>query len=187
MAGFLLSNFLKCLREMGFSYAEGGYHYCHSFYMRPAKPLSDLPDSPIKVDRFLGEPPNYRDMEMLLLARIPHFKLPPILSASEGDSCNLPRVVYVTFGRNGKTVSSILLDTGSGYTYISVNVLLPLGCLKSFNIDCDLKLLTLLGVCKSRIKEVSLKTDINARLFPVLVDETFGSGIPFRLTLLYSI
>lgn len=87
-----------------------------------AKPLlttykgREFPDFLFNVDTFPIDLPLQR-------ARIPHFKLPPILGASDEDSCALPRIVCVTFVRNGKTVSTIcLLVTGSSCTYIAGDV-----------------------------------------------------------------
>lgn len=58
--------------------------------------------------------------------------------------------------------------------YLSREVLLPLCCLESFSLDCDLRLSTLLGECEKWFKEVNLETDLGTGHvwpFPVLVDE----------------
>ena len=103
---------------------------------------------------------------------------------SVGYSRSLPPILLVTFTRGEKTVSAnCLLDTGSGRSYLSADVLRTMGSMESIGMDCQLRLSTLLGECEQRFREVNLEVDLgsgNALSSPILVANAMDLSV--RLT-----
>ena len=65
-----------------------------------------------------------------------------------GYSRSLPPILFVTFIRGKKSVAvNCLLDTGSGRSYLSAEVLRGLGSIETIGINCQIRLSTLLGEC----------------------------------------
>ena len=98
-----------------------------------------------------------------------------------GNFSSLPPVLCVTFGKDNNLVSAnCLLDTGSGQTYLSGKVLERLGPLESIELDCELKLTTILGDCDRHFREVMLETSVGSHCLlslPVLVHEDIDISV----------
>ena len=76
-----------------------------------------------------------------------------------------------------------ILDTGSGRTYLSGDILHSLSSLGSDGLDCHLKLTTLLGECEREFREVVLDVDLgsgHAGHFPVLVANTLDLSLRLK-------
>lgn len=58
------------------------------------------------------------------------------------------------------TAINCLLYTGSVWSYLSSEVLMPLGTLESVGLDCDFSLSTILGDCDKCFKTIFLETDV---------------------------
>ena len=74
---------------------------------------------------------------------------------------SLPSIFFVTFIRGKKSVAvNCLLDTGSGRSYLSAQVLRGWGSIETISINCQIRLSTLLGECDQTFKEVTLEIDL---------------------------
>ncbi|CAE1165830.1 unnamed protein product [Acanthosepion pharaonis] len=82
---------------------------------------------------------------------------------SAGYSRSLPPILLVTFFNGEKMVSvNCLLDTGSGRSYLSADVLRDLGSVETVGVSCRLRLFTLLGECDRNFTEVVLGVDLGS-------------------------
>ena len=78
-----------------------------------------------------------------------------------GYSRSLPPILFVTFIKGKKSVAvNCLLDTGSGRSYLSAEVLRGLGSIETIGMNCQIRLSTLLGECDLTFKEVALEIDL---------------------------
>ena len=81
----------------------------------------------------------------------------------------------MTFISGKKSVAvNCLLDTGSGRSYLSAEVLRGLGSIETIGMNCQIRLSTLLGECDQTFKEVALEIDLgcgNSVTSHVLVTE----------------
>lgn len=92
--------------------------------------------------------------------------------------------ICVTFGWEGRTVSvNCLLDTGSGWIYLSEDVLQSLGPIDSVRLNCYLRLTTLVGECDQRFKEVVLDVDLRSGS----TQHSLWSAHPWWICLIYAL
>ena len=67
----------------------------------------------------------------------------------------------MTFIRAKKSVAvNCLLDTGSGRSYLSAEVLRGWGSIETIGMNCQIRISTLLGECDQTFKEVALEIDL---------------------------
>ena len=101
-----------------------------------------------------------------------------------GYSRSLPPILFVTFIRRKKSVTvNCLLDTRSGRSYLSAEMLRGLGSIETIGMNCQVRLSTLLGKCDQTFKEVALEIDLgcgNPVTSHVLVAESIDLSV--RLT-----
>ena len=101
-----------------------------------------------------------------------------------GYSRSLPPILFVTFFRGKKSVAvNCLLDTGSGRSYLSAEVLRVWGSIETIGMNCQIRLSTLLGECDQTFKEMALGIDLgcgNPVTSHVLVAESIDLSV--RLT-----
>ncbi|CAE1269627.1 unnamed protein product [Acanthosepion pharaonis] len=82
---------------------------------------------------------------------------------SAGYSRSLPPSYWSLFSMEKKMVSvNCLLDTGSGRSYLSADVLRDLGSVETVGVSCRLRLFTLLGECDRNFTEVVLGVDLGS-------------------------
>ncbi|CAE1330246.1 unnamed protein product [Acanthosepion pharaonis] len=82
---------------------------------------------------------------------------------SAGYSVSCPPSYWSLFFNGEKMVSvNCLLDTGSGRSYLSADVLRDLGSVETVGVSCRLRLFTLLGECDRNFTEVVLGVDLGS-------------------------
>lgn len=99
-----------------------------------------------------------------------------VFRTNVGSSTNLSPVLHVRFDRNSERVSdNRLLDTGSGLTYLSREVLKSLSTLELVGLDCNFSLSSLL-------QEIVLDTDAvnRSHSLPVLFDKNIDFSVHIK-------